>query len=252
MQARWINTATAFTKQYSPEILSGLAVAGVIGTAILAVRATPRAMEKLDEIREEDPAKVVLRKQVLAATWKFYIPAGLSAAGTIACVIGASRIGSRRNAALAAGMVLADRAFQEYKDEVKELIGERKELEVRENAAQKAIDEHPPTKEVLVVSEDNDQLCYDKLTGRYFRSTMETIRRAENEVNAEIIRNMWAPHNDFYDLVGLPTCQAGEELGWNMDRLIKLVFTSHLTPEGVPCLAIDYEKLPIAEYGKVF
>lgn len=251
MKPRWLNSLTSITRQYSPEILSGLAIGGVIGTAILAVRATPKAMELLEEARKEDPGKVVLKRQMAAVTWKCYVPAGISGVVTIGCIIGATKIGSRRNAALIAGLSLADRAFQDYKEEVKEILGERKELAVREKAAQKAIDEHPPSAEVFLINGE-DQLCYDTLTGRYFRSDIERIRRAENEVNSNVIRDMWCSHNEFYNLIGLPDVTAGEELGWNMDHQIGLVFTSHLTPAGVPCLAIGYTNLPVAHYGKVF
>lgn len=251
MKAKWLNTVTQLTKQYSPELLSGLAVAGVIGTAVLAVRATPKALDSLEAAKKEDPSKVVLKRQIIAVTWRHYIPAGISGAVTIGCIIGATQIGSRRNAALLAGAALADRAFQDYKDEVKELLGERKEQEVREKIAEKQIEQNPPTGEVLILRPDQ-QLCYDTLTGRYFRSDIETIRRAENEINAQVIRDMWCSHNEFYALIGLPDVIAGEELGWNMDHLMQLNFTSHLAEDGTPCLAIGYQNLPKASYGKVF
>lgn len=252
MKSKWLNTLVQATKQYSPEILSGLAIAGVVGTAVLAVRATPGAIDHIEEVRDEDPGKVVFKRQVVAIAWKHYVPAAISGAVTIGCIVGATRIGSRRNAALVAGAALADRAFNDYKEEVRELIGERKELEVREKTAQKQIDDNPPSKEILMVLQDKEQLCYDTLTGRYFRSDIETIRRAENEINHRVIQDMWCSHNEFYELIGLPDVRAGEELGWNMDHLMSLIFTSHLSPEGVPCLAIGYQILPKASYGKVF
>lgn len=262
MQASMMKTIISFTKQYSPEILSGLAIGGVIGTAILAVKATPRAINALDEasieknkeLKPDDKSlewQALTKREVFECTWKYYVPAALSGAGTIACIIGATRLGSRRNAALIAGMALADRAFQDYKDEVKEILGERKELEVREKIAQKQIDEQPPSKEVIIL-DGTEQLCFDTFTGRTFRSDVETIRRAENEINARIIRDMWCPHNEFYDLVGLPHVIAGEEMGWNMDHLMELFFTSHLGEDGKTYLAIGYRKLPKADYGKVF
>lgn len=248
MNTRWLNVAKQFTRQYSPEILSGLAVAGVITTAYLTHKATVKQEIANAGRTEPEPANLWEKTK---EDWKIFIPPAISGAVTIGCIVGATRIGSRRNAALVAGAALADRAFQEYKDEVRELIGERKELEVREKAAQKQIEAEPPSKEVLIVT-DNDQLCYDTLTGRYFRSDIETIRRAENEINAQVIKDMWCSHNEFYALIGLSDVIAGEELGWNMDHLMSLVFTSHLSPDGVPCLAIGYKQLPTAGYGKVF
>jgi Family of unknown function (DUF6353) len=257
MQAKWAEALTTFTRKYSPEILSGLAVTGVITTAVLAVRATPEALVRTVALRgdragkdPENPAPVT-RMDMIRACWTLYIPSALSAAGTIACIAGASRIGSRRNAVLVAGMALADRAFQEYRDEVKEVLGERKELSVREKIAQKQIEANPAGQQVIITG-GGEQLCYDTLTGRYFRSDIETIRRAENEINHAIIHDLYASQNDFCALIGLPDCVVGEELGWNVDHLLNLIFTSHLTEEGIPCLAIAYEKLPVAKYGQTF
>lgn len=237
-----------FTKKYSPEILSGLAVAGVITTAVLAVRATPKAIARIDNLEtdEQDSNLAKFRE-----TWTLYIPAVLSAAGTIACIAGAGRIGSRRNTALVAGMAFADRAFQEYREEVREVLGDRKETAVREKIAEKRTEANPPGSQVIITG-GGEQLCYDTLTDRYFRSDIETIRRAENEINRAIIHDMYASQNDFYALIGLDDCTAGEELGWNMEHFLRLVFTSHLSREGIPCLAVGYEFLPIAKYGQVF
>jgi hypothetical protein len=246
-----------FTRKYSPEILSGLAITGVITTAVLAVRATPKAMARIDDLADrhyEDHPEIMSKPGNLAKfreTWTLYIPAALSAAGTIACIAGASRIGSRRNTALVAGMAFADRAFQEYREEVKEVLGERKETAVRDRIAEKRIDENPPGSQVIITG-SGPQLCYDTLTDRYFQGDIEAIRRAENEINRAIIHDMYASQNDFYALIGLDDCVAGEELGWNMEHFLKIIFTSKLSKEGIPCLAIGYEFLPIAKYGQVF
>ena len=76
MQPVWLKTISQFTKDNSPAILSGIAVAGVIGTAILAVRATPKAIKRLEEKKEEgNPA--ILKTEVLEATWPYTRRPGL-------------------------------------------------------------------------------------------------------------------------------------------------------------------------------
>jgi hypothetical protein len=245
-----MNNITRFTRHHSPEILSGLAAAGVVTTAVLTYKAAVKAGHRqASKLQEGDPEETP--RQRFEAEWRLFVPAGISGAITVGCIIAAARIGTRRNTALVAGMALADRAFNDYKDEVREIIGERKELAVREKTAQKAIDENPPSSQVVIVSGD-DQLCYDTFTDRYFRSEAEKIRKAENEVNKKIIQDMYCSLNEFYSLIGLDDCRAGEELGWNMDHLVDLVFSSHLTRDGTPCLAIGYKYLPFSDYGKMF
>ena len=238
----------------SPVILSSTAIVGVAATAVLAVRATPgahRSLELLNEsyVEDQKPEGPKLLEKV-QATWKYYVPATVAGLTTIACIVGANKIGSRRNAALLAAYGIAETAFHEYKQEVIEQIGASKERKVTDEVAKKHIDERPVSNSQVIITGGGDQLCYDSLPGRYFNSDVETLRRAENEVNREILANMYFGLNEFYDLVGLASTAVGDELGWNIDNHIELIFTSHLADDGKPCIAVGYARLPRADYGK--
>lgn len=247
----WLTSIGRTTKQHSPVILSVAASAGVIATTILAVRATPKAMGSIGALKRlESEEQETTKQEIVKATWKFYVPAGLCGAATIACIIGAQRIGAKQNAALLAAYTLADRSLKEYKDAVLEQVGEAKERKIGEAAALKKMDANP-NKEVIIL-EGSDVLCYETATGRYFRGEHENIRRAANEIDSRVLHDMYASLNEFLILLGLEPCALGDELGWNIDRRIELVFASKLSPEGVPCLAIDYKHLPVKDYGKVF
>jgi Family of unknown function (DUF6353) len=249
MKARWLRHLGQFTSQNSPVILSGIAVGGVIATAVLAVKATPKAMKSLEKLEGENPSTLEKAEKV----WKFYVPAGLSGAATIACIIGANTIGMKRNAALVAAYTLVDSTFREYKDHVIAEIGDQKERKIHDKIMTDRLENNPPDSTQVIVVSGGDQLCYDSLTGRYFKSDIEKIRRAENEINRRILNDMYAAQNEFYDLVGLPYTTIGDELGWNIDCMVDLRFTSHLREDtGEPCLAIGYNRLPIKDYGKVF
>jgi hypothetical protein len=260
---RWLDILGRTLKDNSPAILSGVAIAGVIGTAVLAVKATPKAMEVLAQAKDDKEYKRASEaqesimvegepltiKEAVLATWHLYIPAGLSGIATIACIIGANAIGARRTAAVAAAYTLVDSSFREYKDKVLEEIGASKARKVDDEIQKDRLDRNPPTQ--VIFTGLGEQLCYDSLTGRYFKSDIEAIRKAQNEVNATVLRDMYAPHNDFYTLLGLGSTVVGEELGWNIDNLMELVFTSHLSECNQPALAIGYAKLPVRDYHKI-
>lgn len=266
MDTAWLNRIVQFGKQNSPAILSGVAIGGVIGTAILAAKATPKAQRAILELQESkyDEAGPLLKDQdeirminpkpmeIVKATWKHYIPAGLSGIATIACIAGANKIGTQRNAALIAAYTLVDSSFREYKDKVLEEIGVGKEEKIREAVAQKQIEQAgSPSREVILAT-GSDQLCFEAWTGRYFRGDIEKIRRAENEINHRIGQDMYASLNEFYDEIGLEHTDAGDEIGWNVENRVKLAFTSHLHPDGIPCLAFSYLNNPRADFGKCF
>ena len=52
LAATFRNVKTAMAK-HSPEILTGIGIAGMIGTTVLAVKATPKALRLIEERREE-------------------------------------------------------------------------------------------------------------------------------------------------------------------------------------------------------
>lgn len=253
----WIRHAGRAMSQNSTSILSATTVAGVVATAILAAKAAPKATTALaetDETNESLGHAIQKRspKETFLITWKFYLPAGVAGAATIACIIGANQIGLRRQAALLGAYTLADTAFREYKDEVLAQLGENKERKIHDEIVKRKIDENPPRDEQVIITGGGEQLCYDTLSGRYFKSDIETIRQAANTVNQEILGgNMYAPLNEFWGFLGLGSTTLGEEVGFNLEHFVELVFTSHLAQDGTPCLAVGYTKLPIAEYSKI-
>ena len=240
----WLRQAGRAINGNSSTILSGASVAGVIATAVLASKASRRVPERLDGLE-------TTRREKIEACWTLYIPAAISGAATIACIVGANQIGLRRNAALLGAYTLADTAFREYKEEVLEQLGAAKERKVTDKIAEKQIAEHPVSDAQVIITGGGDQLCYESLTGRYFKSDIEKIRQSENEINRRMVGgDMYASLNEFWALVGLASTTIGEELGFNLDNFVTLVFSSHLADDGRPCLAVGYTKLPIKDYGK--
>lgn len=239
----------------SPAILTAAAVAGVASTAVLAAKGSFKAAEILRNEAEEgflnyeEPRNEILKQQ-LQLTWKCYIPAAATGAATIAFVIGAQQIASKRQAAALSLYALSETAFKEYKDKVVEQIGVNKEQKVRDEVAQDRVNKTAPKSDIIIV-EDGDILCVDLMTNTYFKSNMEKLRRAMNDVNQMILSgDMYASHNDFLNRIGLESNGMGEQIGWNIDNLIDLTFSSVLSPEGKPCLAFGYAKMPKADYHK--
>lgn len=262
----WLRRTGRILNNNSTSILSAAAVGGVVVTAVLAVRTGKRievAMSN-DQMRAEDappiPAKAYetgfslsKAKVHISLFWRDYIPPTISGLATIGCIVGANQIGLRKQAAMLGAYTLADTAFREYKEEVVKLLGEKKNQEVQDRVAVKKIDENPPKDNQVIITGGGDQLCYDVLSGRYFKSDIETIRRAANEINKTIVGgNMYASLNEFWGFLGLAPTTLGEELGYNLEHFVDLVFTSHLAQDGTPCLAVGHASLPIADYGKVF
>jgi hypothetical protein len=165
---------------------------------------------------------------------------------TIACIIGANSIHLRRNAALASVYSLTETALKQYQNKVIEMVGEKKEREIRDDIAKDRVLENPPKDNQIIITGGGDVLCLDMISGRYFKNDIEKIRQAVNELNRQMISDMSITLNEFYDEIGLPHNKMGEDLGWKIETgMIKIDYSSQLTPSGDPCLTIDYDTVPL-------
>lgn len=237
----------------APGILVGVGIVGMVGTTILAVRATPKAIKLIENKKRELEVDSLTPVETVKTTWKCYIPAAVTGVTSTACLIGASSVSARRNAALATAYNLTKVALNDYKDAVVETIGEKKEQVVRDTVAKKKIEQDPVTNTEVIVTERGTTLCYDAVFGRYFRSDIDTIKRAVNELNRSIVSSMYASLNEFYDEIGLPPIEIGDKLGWNMDDgQIEVDFSSQLAADGTPCLVISFNVAPDYGYSKFY
>lgn len=239
-----------FASKRSPEILTGIGIAGMITTTILAVRATPKALELIEEQKEEESVDELSSFEVVKVAWKPYIPAMVTCVVSTACLIGASSVNTKRNAALATAYKLSETALSEYRDKVVETIGEKKERIVRDKVAEERVKKNPVSKNEVIITGNGKTLCFDPISGRYFMCSIETIKKAENTLNKQMLHDIsgYVSLNEFYDELGLDHTSVGNDLGWNTNQLIDIDFSSQLNDNGEPSVVLDYLVAPKCDY----
>ena len=241
--------------KHSPEILTGLGIAGMITSTVLAVKATPKALELVKERKEEldyeETDKLPVSETVKAA-WKCYIPAVVTGATSVVCLIGASSVNLRRNAALTAAYNLSTTALAEYKDKVIETVGEKKEREIRDKVSEERINKNPANQSAIIVTGNGNTRCFDTITKRRFVSDIETMNKIVNELNKRMINGEdYLSLNEFYYEIGLDSCLVGDELGWNVrENLIELDYSAQIDTDGVPCIVVDYIYPPVRGFNQ--
>lgn len=249
---KFANDTKAILSKRSPEILIGIGIAGMVTTTVLAVKATPKALRLIEEAQAEQE-DLMTHVEKTKACWKCYIPAVTTGVFSIACIIGANSVHARRNAGLAAAYKLSETALTEYRDKVVETFGEKKEKQVREKVDKERLEKNPVDKtDVAVTNSQYSTLCYDPISGRYFYSDIEHIKRSENKLNKSMVHdiNGYVSVNDFYDELGLEHTSIGYDLGWNIDKgLLDIDFTSQIATDGTPCIVLNYNIAP--KYGYV-
>ena len=242
---------TSITK-HSPEILTGIGIAGMITTTVLAVKATPKAIRLIEEAKEEK-GEDLTKAETVKSCWKAYIPAAATCIASTACLIGASSVSIRRNAMLATAYKLSETAFSEYKEKVVETIGDEKEKIVREKVSEERIKKNPITKNEVIMTDYGDTQFYETLSGRYFKSDIEQIKKVVNYLNKDMLQDMFGTIslNEFYDELELERIDLGDELGWRVDKgLIEIDFTSKIADNGKPCIVLDYINAPHYGFNK--
>jgi len=241
--------AVKYASDHSPAILTGLGVVGVLTTAYLTGTATVKAVRILDDLETRWGHDALLPTDKAKSVWKLYVPPATMAVCSIACIIAANRIGDRRAAAMAAAWAISERAMNEYREKIVEKIGSRKEQGYRDEIAQQRVTENPPSSQIII--SEGSVLCMDAYTGRYFLSSMEEIKSAQNKINYEVNNNFYASLTDFYHQIGLPRTSMSDEVGWNSDKLLDLEFSSALTEDNKPVLVMNFAVDPIKGYCRV-
>jgi len=229
----------------SPQILTALGCAGVISTAILAVRGTPKAIQILEKYHKEHGEKPS-QLETIQLTWKNYIPAAIVGATSIGCIIGATSINERRNAVLSLLYSMSESTLRDYKSKVIETIGQKKEQNIRDEIDKDCIDRNPPSKSPVIFTGYGEHMCYDKLSGRYFKSNYEKIRQVVNDLNFRLRNDNWISLNDLYYELGLDDIALGYQVGFDIDKgQIEPTYSSHLAENGQPCLVMDVKVYPM-------
>lgn len=252
----FIKDAQKFLDANSPVILTGVAIVGVAATAVLTHKAATESIMNLsDEAtkRANGPEQSgdISAPDRIAIVWKNYVPPVAVGAGTMACMLTATRINLRRTAVFAALYAVTDERAKEYRAKAEEIMGKTKSDKVNGEIIQDHVTKYPPQDGQVIITGKGDDLCLDRHTGRYFLSTIEDLKHAQNRLNHRINLEGSASLSEFYDYIGIDHTQFSDAVGWSNMELMELTFGSALTDKGVPVLAIEYNVVPQEGYDRV-
>lgn len=228
-----------FVTSNSPTILTATSVVGVAATAFFAGKGSFEAADLIREKETEEDKQLTGRDKFIKRAklvWPCYIPAVVSGAATVVAIVGGSHIQSRRASAAATAFTITEAAFSEYREKVAQQFGDRKEKDIRTQIAQ----DHINKGNIVIVGGKGSVLCCERLTMRYFMSDMETLRKAQNRINHLQNHEYYVTMDQFYDELDLAHTTESNKLGWDSSKLMELEFSTILSPDGVPCIAFEY------------
>ena len=201
-----------FIKRNAPTILTCLGAVGVVATAVMAVKETPKALTLLENAKEEKGEELTKFEKVKVAG-PVYIPSVLTGAATIACIFGSNVISKNQQATIMSAYALLDNSYKEYKKKTDELYGEEAGKQIRGEIAK---DKYTGDEVSL---DDDKELFYDFYSGRYFESTKQEVLWAQYETNRSMFVNYSVGVNEYYELLGLEPLPEYEMLGWTCGQI---------------------------------
>ena len=237
--------------KHSPEILAGVGVVGVVGSLVLACKATTKlsdiledSKEQLDKIKEvaadpayeekysQDDAKkdtTITYVQTAMKVTKLYAPSVILCASSLGCLLASNNILKKRNAALSAAYMTVDKSFKEYRKRVADRFGEEVEKEIRYNIKAEEItkvDENgnEVTETVKVMDGTDDPNSYSDYA-RFFDESCAawqndaeynlTFLKAQQQYANDLLKAKGRLFlNEVYRMLGIDETKAGQVVGW--------------------------------------
>lgn len=238
----------------SPAILTAVGVVGAVTTAYLSAKATYAVAVEIT-VHETNVNRTLTTKERFEfirerGLWKDFIPAVGVGCTTVACIIAAQQVGSRRAAGMAALYTLAEKNFDAYKAKVVEKIGEKKDEMIRAEVAHDRIEE-TYLGNVKFTGLAEGQPCLDMFSNQYFRSSVEGIRSVVNDFNHLLNMEGQACLGDFYRMLDIEAPVYAENIGWNSDRLVEVNIDSTLVHD-IAFIAFSFKNDPLPDYGRPF
>jgi hypothetical protein len=223
-----MNNLASHTKSFfsrnASTILTIVGSVGVVGTAVLAAKATPKALALVEEAKVEKGDELTTWETVKAAG-PAYIPAVAAGAGTLMCVFGANVLNRHQQAAITSAYALINESYNQYKGKLKELYGEEAHNKIVDAiAVEKAEDVTVSNYNLtsycdLSIADGTSEprLFYDEYANRFFETTVEQVMNAEYHLNRNFVLRGYAYLNEFYEFLGLEPTDYGSKVGWSVD-----------------------------------
>lgn len=222
----------------SPGVLLGVGIVGMVGSTVLACRATLKMETVLDETktkldtaktlqhddysekdRSRDISLIYFQSSVKVA--KLYAPAVIVGMASIYALRTSHGILTKRNMALTAAYGALEKGFSEYRARVVEKYGEEEDQNFRYGTREVEIEDSKGKKKVVTRVSTDDPSIY----ARFFDPS-STSWSKEPEYNKIFLRCQQSYANDLllarghiflnevYDMLGLERSRAGAVVGW--------------------------------------
>lgn len=241
--SRTIAHNALLAKKNSPGFLLGAGIVGMVGSTVLACRATLKMDEVLEEAkdkldtarsldhpeysekdRQRDVSLIYFQTSVKIVT--LYGPAIILGGTAIAALVNSHNILTRRNAALTAAYTALEKGFKEYRARVIEKYGEEQDQDFRYGTQQvEVVDPDTGKKRIAKRVGPGDPSIYARFFDNGSTSWSKEpeynlifLKCQQNYANDLLRSRGHVFLNEVYDMLGIPRSKAGAVVGWLLTK----------------------------------
>lgn len=233
-------------KKHSPTILFGAGVVGVVGTVVLASKATL----KLDEIITENERKQAqasdlvqntqgdysasdyakdmaqLKVRLVRDVAKIYLPAAALGVVSIGCLTGSHVVLTKRNTAIMAAYATVDQSFKDYRKRVIDKYGKdvddelNYETELRAVTTKDEMGNDIVTSQRAITGHSQYARFFDQLCSPWQATpelNMIFLKSQQNYANDLLRARGHVLLHEIYDMLDIPRSKESTVVGWVKD-----------------------------------
>jgi hypothetical protein len=235
-------------KKNSPRLFFGTGIVGVLGGTVMACRATLKAHEPIDamkkeiyaakaahefnsEIDESQASKGEYERELIRAyangfyhLARLYGPAILVTGASVGLLTGSHVTLSRRNAALTAAYAAVAKSYEEYRERIKDQLGEDQELDVYHATDICELTDPDGKKVKALVASPSKWSPYARFFDEASHNWQKNpdlnrifVQVQQNYTNDLLQARGHVFLNEVYDLLGLERSQEGQVVGWLLE-----------------------------------
>lgn len=242
-----------FCKQHAGGILTIIASVGLIATAVEVGVATTKAQAIVEDKKKEredwketsgiDQPELT-KEEIVKECWKLYIPAVMTGAASISCIVAANVITSRQQKSLAAAYALVETGYKKYRGKIAEKFGKEADIQTVNDVI---VEQSEEMFDLDEIDDGKKLVVYDSYNDRYIETTLAKIRRAMYMVNRNLSVDGYATLNDLYYGLGVSVTEEGDYIGWNLDAIYNYMDSCWLDYDLTVCNMGNGEKAYIID-----
>lgn len=209
------------------------------------------ARKKLENKDNTNDSVVLTKQDIFRATWKSYVFPVTIGGLSLLCLVKSRSMDTKQTALLVTMAKASEETLRDYKKATEEKLAPKKISEIEDAYIEKRMERYPESNCNIYCTGHGDQICFDELSGLYFRSSTEHIKLSLAEATRLLRRDDSLQLSQVYELFGLPYGDCAKRIGWDTEYTPKLEYslTSKLTDTQQPCLVISFYDRPRDNYN---